>query len=72
MATGHNTGKFSVYDADTLQEVYSFNLGTPITAPPMSYKVGDKQYIAVVIGGGVGLRGVPLLQPSAMVAVFGL
>src|SRR5439155_449779 len=64
LATGHTTGKFSVYDADTLQEVYSFNLGTPITAPPMSYKVGDKQYIAVVIGGGVGLRGVPLLQPS--------
>jgi len=72
LATGHTTGKFAVYDADTLQEVYSFNLGTPITAPPMSYKVGDKQYIAVVIGGGIGLRGVPLLQPSAMVAVFGL
>jgi len=72
LATGHTTGQFAVYDADTLQQLYSFSLGTPITAPPMSYKVGDKQYIAVVVGGGIGLRGVPLLQPSAMVAVFGL
>ena len=70
--TGHTTGKFSAYDADTLQEIYSFSLGTPITAPPMTYSVGGKQYIAVVVGGGIGLRGVPLLQPSAMVAVFGL
>lgn len=69
--TGHNTGKFSAYDADTLDEVFSFSLGTPITAPPMTYKVGDKQYVAVVAGGGIGLRGVPLLQPSAFVAVFG-
>jgi alcohol dehydrogenase (cytochrome c) len=70
--TGHTTGKFSAYDADTLQEVYSFSLGTPITAPPMTYSVGGKQYVAVIVGGGIGLRGVPLLQPSAMVAVFGL
>jgi alcohol dehydrogenase (cytochrome c) len=70
--TGHMTGKFAVYDAATLNEVYSFNLGTPITAPPMTYSVGGKQYIAVVAGGAVGVRGGGLYQPSAMVAVFGL
>ena len=70
--TGHMTGKFAVYDAETLKEVYSFNLGTPITAPPMTYSVGGKQYIAVVAGGAVGVRGGGLYQPSAIVAVFGL
>jgi alcohol dehydrogenase (cytochrome c) len=72
LATGHMTGKFSVYNADTLEELYSFNLGTPITAPPMTYSVGGKQYIAVVAGAGVGVRGEGLYQPAAIVAVFGL
>jgi alcohol dehydrogenase (cytochrome c) len=72
LVTGHMTGKFAVYDETTLKEVYSFNLGTPITAPPMTYSVGGKQYIAVVAGGAVGVRGGGLYQPSAIVAVFGL
>jgi alcohol dehydrogenase (cytochrome c) len=72
LATGHMTGKFAVYNNETLDELYSFNLGTPITAPPMTYSVGGKQYIAVVAGGGVGQRGAGLTQPGAFVAVFGL
>jgi alcohol dehydrogenase (cytochrome c) len=70
--TGHHDGRFAAYDADNLKEVWSFSLGTPITAPPMSYSVGGKQYIAVVAGGTAGLRGAALYQPSALVAVFGL
>jgi glucose dehydrogenase len=70
--TGHRDGRFAAYDADTLKELWSFSLGTPITAPPMSYSVGGKQYIAVVAGGTAGLRGAVLYQPSALVAVFGL
>ena len=56
----------------TLQELWSFNVGTPITAPPMTYSVDGKQYIAVVAGGAVGVRAGGLLQPTAIVAVFGL
>jgi len=59
-------------DADTLQEIWSFNLGTPITAPAMSYSVNGKQYIAIVAGGEANLRGAQLYQPGAMIAVFGL
>src|SRR6266699_787788 len=70
--TGHMTGRLAAYDAQTLKEVWSFSLGTPITAPPMTYSVGGKQYIAVVAGGTAGLRGAVLTQPSAIVAVFGL
>ena len=70
--SGHPTGHLAAYDADSLKEVWSFSLGMPITAPPMSYSVGGKQYIAVVAGGANGLRGAGLYQPSAIVAVFGL
>ena len=70
--TGHHDGRLVAYDADTLKEVWSFSLGTPITAPPMTYSVGGKQYIAVVAGGAANLRGAVLYQPSAIVAVFGL
>jgi len=52
--------------------LWSFNLGTPITAPPMTYAVDGKQYIAIVAGGAVGVRQGGLYQPSAIVAVFGL
>jgi hypothetical protein len=45
---------------------------TPFTAPPMTYSVGGKQYIAVLAGGAANLRGAALYQPSAVVAVFGL
>jgi alcohol dehydrogenase (cytochrome c) len=70
--TGHHDGRLAAYDAETLKEVWSFSLGTPITAPPMTYSVGGKQYIAVVAGGEANLRGAVLYQPSAIVAVFGL
>jgi alcohol dehydrogenase (cytochrome c) len=70
--TGHHDGRVVAYDADTLKEVWSFSLGTPITAPPMTYSVGGRQYIAIVAGGEANLRGAVLYQPSAIVAVFGL
>ncbi len=70
--TGHMRGKFAAYDNETLKELWSLDLGMPITAPPMTYSVGGKQYIAVVAGGAVGVRQGGLYQPSAIVAVFGL
>jgi alcohol dehydrogenase (cytochrome c) len=70
--TGHSTGRFSAYDADSVKELWSFSLGTPITAPPMTYRAGGKQYVAVVAGGEEAMRGAALYQPSAFVAVFGL
>jgi alcohol dehydrogenase (cytochrome c) len=68
---GRPDGHFVAYDADTLKELWSFSLGTPITAPPMTYSVGGKQYVAVIAGGAVGVRGARLYQPTAIVAVFG-
>src|SRR5260370_11222838 len=47
---GHLDGTFAAYDAKTLQEVWSFNTGTGINAPAISYSVNGKQYIAVLVG----------------------
>jgi len=54
------------------EEPWSFDLGTPITAPPMSDSVNGKQHIAVVAGGEQRIRGAVLYQSTAIVAVFGL
>jgi alcohol dehydrogenase (cytochrome c) len=43
-------GTFYAFDAKTLQELWSFNAGTGITAPPITYSVNGKQYIAVLVG----------------------
>jgi alcohol dehydrogenase (cytochrome c) len=57
LATGGNLvfigsadGEFSAHDGKTLQQVWSFNVGTGINAPAVSYSVGGRQYIAVLAG----------------------
>jgi alcohol dehydrogenase (cytochrome c) len=47
---GHLDGTFSAYDAKTLQELWSFNTGTGINAPAITYSVNGKQYVAVLVG----------------------
>jgi alcohol dehydrogenase (cytochrome c) len=47
---GHYDGTFSAYDAKTLNEMWSFNVGSPIQAPPISYAVNGKRYVAILVG----------------------
>jgi alcohol dehydrogenase (cytochrome c) len=47
---GHPDGEFAAYDAKTLKELWSFNVGTGIQAPPITYSVNGKQYIAILAG----------------------
>jgi alcohol dehydrogenase (cytochrome c) len=47
---GQLDGTLYAYDAKTLKEVWSFNAGTGINAPPISYSVNGKQYIAILMG----------------------
>ncbi|RYE10049.1 MAG: hypothetical protein EOP22_06100 [Hyphomicrobiales bacterium] len=70
---GSSDGRLIAYDGATMKEVWSFNTGTPIGAPPISYELDGKQYVAVLTGGGTG--GSPLLanmQNAAQIVVFGL
>lgn len=66
--TGEGSGDFSAFDATTGAKVWSFNCGAGVNAPPISYEIDGKQYIAVAAGGSQiwGFR-----QGGAMV-VFGL
>ena len=38
------------YDDQTLAELWKFNTGTGFVAPPMTYAVDGKQYIAIASG----------------------
>ena len=47
---GEADGTFGAYDAKTLKQLWSFNVGTGINAPPITYSVNGKQYVAVLAG----------------------
>jgi alcohol dehydrogenase (cytochrome c) len=75
---GHVDGTFSAHDAKTLQEVWSFNTGTGINAPPISYAVNGKQYIAVLVGSRQSANVIPFspelknTSTASMLFVFSL
>ena len=51
---GTADGYFSAYDAATGERLWRFNAGLGIIAAPISYSVGGKQYVSVLVGyGGV-------------------
>jgi quinohemoprotein ethanol dehydrogenase len=55
---GRADGAFVAYRADTGEELWRTELGLGIQAPPMTYSVAGRQYVALLVGwGGVGARG---------------
>jgi alcohol dehydrogenase (cytochrome c) len=75
---GEPDGTFSAHDARTLKELWSFNTGTGINAPPITYSVNGKQYIAVLVGSKQPQNVIPLspelknTSTASMLYVFGL
>jgi alcohol dehydrogenase (cytochrome c) len=72
-------GTIYALDDVTLKPVWSFNTGSLSSAPPMTYSVNGKQYIAVLIGGSVIVKdmlnktpGYQDLQNTSMLYVFSL
>jgi glucose dehydrogenase len=53
--TGEGNGQFNAYDARTGRKLWTFQCGAGVNAPPVSYMVGGKQYIAVAAGGNTQL-----------------
>ena len=66
--TGEGNGHFNAYDARNGKVLWSFTAGAGCNAPPVSYSLDGKQYIAVACGGNYQL-GYPL---GAAVMVFAL
>jgi alcohol dehydrogenase (cytochrome c) len=71
-------GTFAAYDAKTLKELWSFNVGTGINAPPITYSVNGKQYVAVLVGSRQAPNIIPLspelknTSTASMLFVFAL
>jgi alcohol dehydrogenase (cytochrome c) len=52
--TGQADGNMKANDAKTGDELWSFQVGWGVGAPPMTYQAGDTQYVAVAVGGNRG------------------
>jgi alcohol dehydrogenase (cytochrome c) len=72
-------GTIAAYDDTTLEELWKINVGSGITAPPMTFEVGGKQYMAIASGpsrsGKSRLENAPELKDqrhATVLYVFGL
>jgi PQQ-dependent dehydrogenase (methanol/ethanol family) len=54
--TGEGNGLFKAFDSATGSELWRFQAGAGVNAPPASYTVNGKQYIVVAAGGNVQLN----------------
>jgi alcohol dehydrogenase (cytochrome c) len=78
--TGLPAGEIVALDSKTLKELWRFETGSGVNAPPMTYSVNGKQYVAILVGlGGAwpkwfvdGTKGLEKVQPSSMLYVFSL
>ncbi|MFN0317046.1 MAG: pyrroloquinoline quinone-dependent dehydrogenase [Burkholderiales bacterium] len=66
--TGQADGRLTAFDSDTGKELWSFQTGAGVSAPPVSYEIGGTQYIAVAAGGNT-IFGFP---PGGAFFVFAL
>jgi alcohol dehydrogenase (cytochrome c) len=72
-------GTIMAYDDQTLEELWKINVGSGFVAPPMTYMVDGKQYIAIASGIGVVGRAklarspeMKTLSNATVLFVFGL
>ena len=49
--TALQDGWVVAYNDETLEELWRFNVGTPLKGSPVTYSIGPKQYLAVQAGG---------------------
>ena len=54
---GRADGKFAAHDAATGDELWTYDLGLGISAPPVTYSIDGRQYISVLVGWGGGVAG---------------
>ena len=54
---GRPDGKFLAYNAISGEILWNFDVGLGIAAPPITYKIDGKQYIALLVGWGGGYAG---------------
>ncbi|MBV9252231.1 MAG: PQQ-binding-like beta-propeller repeat protein [Acetobacteraceae bacterium] len=77
--TTTSEGTIMALDDETLKPLWSFNAGSYSSAPPMTYSVNGKQYVAVLIGGNIQTKAfldhspnLKDMQNTSMLYVFSL
>jgi alcohol dehydrogenase (cytochrome c) len=72
-------GTFAAFDDTTFQQLWKINVGVGFSAPPMSFEVNGKQYIAILAGASGPARAkmektpeVREMRNQTMLFVFGL
>jgi len=61
---GDVAGRFRAFDQKTGQVLWQVNLGSQVTGFPVTYSVGDRQYLAVSVGQAVNTAGYLLITPE--------
>ncbi|MGK2926804.1 MAG: PQQ-dependent dehydrogenase, methanol/ethanol family [Lysobacterales bacterium] len=51
---GRADGKFLAYDARSGKRLWTFDAGLGISAPPITYRIGGRQYLSLLVGFGGG------------------
>jgi alcohol dehydrogenase (cytochrome c) len=49
--SGNGDGRFNAYNSETGALLWSFRCGAGVNAPPISFEVGGRQFVAVAAGG---------------------
>jgi alcohol dehydrogenase (cytochrome c) len=72
-------GTVAAYDDTTLEELWKFNAGSGFSAPPMTFEVNGKQYVAIASGPSNGAKSKLINTPelkdqrhATVLYVFGL
>src|SRR5690606_22948920 len=74
--TGEANGHFDAFDAATGESVWTFQTGANVGAPPITYAVNGRQFVAVATGAAMPAPGTPIPpgspRPGGAMMVFAL
>ena len=62
--TGLGDGSFVAYDDTSLEQLWKINVGSGFNAPPMTFEVGGRQYVAILSGLSLISKGRLTLTPE--------
>jgi alcohol dehydrogenase (cytochrome c) len=62
--TGFGDGTFAAYDDQSLEQLWKINVGSGFNAPPISFDVGGRQYVAIMSGLSLISKGRLVLTPE--------
>jgi quinohemoprotein ethanol dehydrogenase len=69
---GRSDGVLLAYDARSGKEIWSFDAGLGISAPPITYSINGRQYVSVLVGFGGGFAGLGGEKAAALGWEYGV